>query len=292
MQSLPHQKPSPYDPVRYIDEDGYEVEEFKNLLQMREYIMLHEKDRRWSKKQGCHGGFEGTSYCTWEELRDKLVYGDEVATEFYKKKLATPATEEPKPVGIYMGIEGVAYDMGAVIAGEPECCLAMDNPENKKAIDIYVDIGYCCGAEAETIAYRGVAIVKLINTLISQGVIVNFHMCHYIDTCGHRLATLVTLPTDTVMISQVAFCCTPEYFRIISWLLNEMHLNEPGAGGRGRSMPSEDVRKRIQSTGGFYIPGGYVNTNWDNIRNQKEADEELERLYQQYLEGQKLGKVA
>lgn len=264
---------------------GYLVEEFDSLTQMYEYIKTHEHDKDWEYTRS-GDSFSGSSK-SWEEIKQMLLYGDQQLTDFYLKELPLPEYDTDTSSGVRMDIQGCGYDMGAVISGEPECCIAMDSPSTKECLDIYVDIGYCGSTGAETISRRGVSIIKLITQLVSQGVIVNFHLAHYIDTVGKSLATVITLPTDTLSVSQIAFICSPTFFRTISWLLNEIRTGEIGAGGLGCSQIKSKKIKEIKNSGGFYIPGGYIDSEWNHISNQKQADEKLLSMYEEFVTDQK-----
>lgn len=264
---------------------GYLVEEFSSLIQMYEYIKAHEHDKDW--EYACSGsGFSGSSK-SWEEIKQMLLYGDQQLTDFYLKELPLPEYGTDTSSGVRMDIQGCGYDMGAVVSGEPECCIAMDSPSVKECLDIYVDIGYSGGVGAEVISRRGVSIIKLITQLVSQGVVVNFHLAHYTKTFGRDLATVITLPTDTLAVSQIAFICSPTFFRTISWLLNEIRTGKVGAGGSGRSEINSKKIKEIEDSGGFYIPGGYIDSGWNRVKNQKEADEKLLRMYEEFVTDQK-----
>lgn len=269
-----------------VYKDGeYLTEEFDSLTQMYEYIKAHEKDKEWEYAQG-GDSFSGSSK-SWDEIKQMLLYGDQQLTDFYLKELPLPEYDTDSSSGVRMSIEGCGYDMGAVISGEPECCISMDSPSTKECIDMYVDIGYCGGVGASTIARRGVSIVKLITQLVSQGVIVNFHLAHYINTAGKKLATVMTLPTDTLSISNIAFICSPTFFRTISWLLNEIRTGYVGAGGDGCSKIDRDKIKDIEQSGGFYIPGGYIDYGWKNVKTQEQSDKKLLKLYEEWVQKQK-----
>lgn len=266
--------------------DGYYLtEEFDSLVQMYEYIKAHEKDNDW--EYACSGdSFSGSSK-NWHDIKQMLLYGDQSLTDFYLKELPLPEYDTETSTGVRMDIQGCGYDMGAVISGEPECCIAMNNPDVKETLDIYVDIGYRGDTNADTISRRGVSIVKLITQLVAQGVIVNFHLAHYIDTVGHKLATVVTIPTDTLSISNIAFICSPTFFRTISWLLNEIRTGKVGAGGDGCSRISYAKIEQIEKSGGFYIAGGYIDNEWNYIKTQEESDTKLLSLYNDFVQKQK-----
>lgn len=271
---------------RTFKQEGYLIEEFDSLAQMKSWLDASPLDKTFSWR-GIDRSFTGGAK-TWEEEKEKIIFGDGVSTEALGKQLAsTLPSPLDSPVGIAMGVEGCAYDMGAVISGEPECCLRMDELTPTESIDIYVDIGYSGGVGADTINRRTIAIMKLINQLILQKVIVNFHLAHYTTVSGrYKLGTILTIKGTEGLIPQVAYLCRPSFFRIVSWNLNEIRCGING--GSACSQPSDDLIKFIKREGGFYIPGGYVDWFWRDVSDQESADKYLMESYKKFLKDRKV----
>lgn len=271
---------------RTFKQAGYLVEEFDSLTQMKSWLDASPLDETFSRRS-IDRSFTGGAK-TWAEEKEKIMFGDIVSTEALGKQLSSTASSPlDSPMGIAMGVEGCAYDMGAVISGEPECCLRMDELTPVESIDIYVDIGYCGDVEADTINRRTIAIMKLINQLVLQKVVVNFHLAHYTTVSGkYNLGTVLTIKGTEGLISQVAYLCNPSFFRIVSWNLNEIRCGING--GNACSRPNEDLRRSIKKDGGFYIPGGYVDSFWSDVDNQEEADNHLMESYERFLKDRKV----
>lgn len=270
---------------RTFKQEGYLVEEFDSLAQMKSWLDASPLDKMFSRRS-IDSSFTGGAK-TWEEEKEKIMFGDSVSTEALGRQLAsTLSSPLDSPVGIAMGVEGCAYDMGAVISGEPECCLRMDDLTPVESIDIYVDIGYSGDVDADTINRRTIAIMKLINQLVLQKVIVNFHLAHYTTVRGeYKLGTILTIKGTEGLIPQVAYLCSPSFFRIVSWNLNEIRCGVNG--GSACSQPNKDLIKSIKKEGGFYIPGGYVDCFWSGVSDQESADKYLMESYERFLKDRK-----
>lgn len=270
---------------RTFKQEGYLVEEFDSLTQMKAWLEASPLDKDFSLRD-INRSFTGGAE-TWEKEKDKIIFGDSCSTEALSRQLASTALPSlDSPMGIAMGVEGCAYDMGAVISGEPECCLRMDDLAPVESVDIYVDIGYCGGINKAVINRRTTAIMKLINQLILQKVIVNFHLAHYTTVSGrYKLGTILTIKGTEGLVPQVAYLCSPSFFRIVSWNLNEIRCGING--GHACSQPSSELIESIKKEGGFYIPGGYVDRFWEDVDNQEKADEYLMESYEKFLEDRK-----
>lgn len=277
-------------PPKLYNIEGYAVQEFDNLLHMWDFIKQNlDLNKNCSIKRQWRNSWANPSLKKPEEVVDMLVYGNDNATQEFMELVNIPEITTDSSSGVRMSIEGCGYDMGAVISGEPECCVAMDSPNVKECVDIYIDIGYCGYVIASAITHRGVAIYKLINTLLTQGNIVTIHMCRYADYGGYnqQIATVLTLPTSDLSISQIAFVSSVEYFRMLCWQLEEMMLGSYSCGGDCQSGTPEKVIAKIKQDKGLFIPGGYVDPRFDGVNNQERADELVMEYYEKYIVDQK-----
>ena len=66
-------------------------------------------------------------------------------------------------------VTGAAYDPGAYISGQPECWMAFEPREEKRAIKIAVNIAVSGGVRTGTFERRGLAIAALAMALNAQG---------------------------------------------------------------------------------------------------------------------------
>ena len=176
------------------------------------------------------------------EILDRTRYGDTKATATLLDGLKQATGEGESQTGVSMDIEGVAYDMGSVVSGEPECCISMEQPSTKKHIEIVVDLGYSGSTSARTINYRSIGIVNLVSTLQAQGYMIDLYvMSMYLNNkCMHR----VKVNTETFCVAQLASVTTTSYWRGLGWLTVEIMRDKKSDGGRdGSSLPKEKLEK-------------------------------------------------
>lgn len=74
-------------------------------------------------------------------------------------------------------VQGMAYDVGAYLSGEPECWLAHEETASKRAVRLVVDLGVSCGVPHHAIETRGIAMCGLVLALQAQGYPVTVDVC-------------------------------------------------------------------------------------------------------------------
>lgn len=219
----------------------------------------------------------------FDDIIDRLRYGDEKMTTLFLDNLQNCKENGEENTGIHMDIEGFSYDMGAVVSGEPECCVSSGYPAVKPHLDIYIDTGYCGGVEPKIIAYRGIAIYQLISNLLSKGYLLDIWIVHYIDTQGKHYCQRVKLSTEYLTISQLAFAGKCEFFRVVTWLLTAIQMNKPIYTGEGMSMPRSEVVEDLKNNG-LFIPSGYTDGRFNHC-NKEQALEYVTEIYNNYVKG-------
>lgn len=217
-----------------------------------------------------------------EETLKGFDYGFQGNTEYFLENLSDTSNGEYTDNCIRMDIEGCAYDMGAVIAGEPECCINMQTRGIGKRIEINIDLSFHCGFTAEEINNRGIAIVRLINTLLAKGYIVDLYVYCYNNQDDMDVYYKTKISTETLTISTVAFISSVEFFRKIDWITTEVLRGKPSEDGLGCSRySSSEVQNKITKSG-LCIPGGYQGCNHDNVRSVEAATKWVQKLYEDY----------
>lgn len=266
---------------------NYKIQDFDSMNEIAEYIQNTPEIDRYEliSKSYLRSESSFLGIDSFDKVLDRLRFGDDKMTTMFLDQLATLKTEEGETQNaFFMDTEGVAYDMGSVVAGEPECCINQGYPESKPYIKIYIDTGYCGGVSPKTISYRGVAVYQLISNLISRGYIVDVYFIHYIDTSsGGFYAQTVKLSTDYLVTSQIAFGGTCEFFRIVTWLLTAIQCKDKYYTGSGRSMPSTEVIESFKKEG-LFIPSGYTDGRFNNC-DQQQAIQYVSEIYNEYVEG-------
>ena len=271
---------------KFYGSRNYKIQDFESMNEIAEYIQRtpHINKYKLISKDYLESESSFLGINSFDKVLDRLIYGDDKMTTMFLDQLATLETEEGETQNaFFMDTEGVAYDMGSVVAGEPECCINQGYPESKPYIKIFIDTGYCGGVSPKTISYRGVAVYQLITNLISRGYIVDVYFIHFIDvSSGGYYAQTVKLSMDYLVTSQIAFGGTCEFFRIVTWLLTAIQDNWKGYCGEGRSQPSSEVIKALKKEG-LYIPSGYTDGRFNSC-NQKQAIEYVSEIYNEYVE--------
>ena len=264
----------------------YEVEEYDSMNEVAQYIEETPDINKYSLADNSYlreeGHFLGIS--KFDDILSRLKFGDEKMTTRYLDTLENLKDNSSIDISTFcMDIEGVAYDMGAVVAGEPECCINMGAPDTKPYLKIFIDTGYCGAVRPQVITNRGVAIFQLISNLIAKGYILDIYIIHYITVSksGHQhYAQLIKLSTEYLVTSQIAFGGTCEFFRIVTWLLTAIQIKDKYYTGNGRSMPDKKVIEEFKKEG-LYIPSGYTDTRFNDC-DLDTAMDLVSKIYNEY----------
>ena len=265
----------------------YRIQEFESMSEIAEHIINTPEITKYSLAQNdfleSEGHFLGIT--NFEDIISRLKYGDDKVTVKYLDKLENLQSYSDTSNTCYkMDIEGVAYDMGAVVAGEPECCINLGAPDTKPYLKIYIDTGYYAGTSPSVITNRGIAIFQLISNLIAKGYILDIYIIHYIrvDVGSYPYyAQLVKLSTEYLVTSQLAFGGTCEFFRVVTWLLTAIQISRPSYYGEGKSQPIKEVIEDFKKDG-LYIPSGYTNSEFNSCDLDKAIDL-VTNIYENYV---------
>lgn len=265
----------------------YPTWDFDSMSEIASFIESHKDYKEYALTQSrclCEEpDFYGVT--SFDEILKRLRYGDEGMTMQYLNNLKENKDDDFINDSIHMDIEGFAYDMGAVVSGEPECCVNSDAPSIKPHLNIYIDTGYRGAVSPEIIANRGVAIYQLISNLISKGYILDIWIVHFIDCVGlkgSKYCQRVKLSTEYLTISQLAFAGKCEFFRVVTWLLTAIQGESKRYTGGGRSMPTSDAVREMQKDG-LFIPSGYTDDRFNNC-SKDEALRYVTEIYNKYME--------
>lgn len=271
--------------IEYKDGD-YEVQAFSCLSEVADYLEKTKDLKKYSltKSSTLGEGFYGVR--NFSGILPCLREGKQAQTEVFIKNLKDAGTTIDVNEGIFRDVEGFAYDMGSVVDGTPECCLNSGSPVVKKGINIYIDVGYSGSVEPETIDYRGFAIVKLLNTLIAEGYLLNVNIIHFITAKGRYLAQTFKINTDILDLSSIGFAGTCEFFRVVTWLLTAIQLEDKSYEGDGRSKPEQSILDSIKDRGDLYIPSGYTDSAFNDC-SKEGAEKRVIEIFNKWLERNK-----
>lgn len=260
-------------------ESMYEVAQYlENIKDLDRYSLTDERELTAERH------FYGIS--KFDGVLDRLKYGDTETTKTYLDKLKSAQEDGEEINNIHMDIEGFAYDMGAVVSGEPECCVNSGHPTVKPHLNIYIDTGYSGGVSPSVIANRGVAIYQLVSNLLSKGYLLDIWVVHYIDCSnGDSFCQRVKLSTEYLTVSQLAFAGRCEFFRVVTWLLTAIQKKDYRYTGSGKSEPSRSVVEELKKDG-LFIPSGYTDGRFNGC-SKEQALEYIVEIYNEFVGRQK-----
>ena len=272
--------------MREYKADGYSIREFDSLCEVANFLEHTPDLYKYTMTQrdtlNRENDFFGVT--SFDGILDRVRYGDKTQTENFINELKDLDSYDELDTGIFRDVEGFAYDMGSVVNGEPECCLNFGSPEEKRTLTIYVDLAYAGIASSKDINNRGFAIVKLINTLIAKGYILNLYVFeHSVTDDGGKYVEQIKIDTSTLAISNIAYVCKCEFFRVVTWLLTAIHMKDKRYHGDSTADVPNPYIDGIRKRGGLYIAGGYGDHRLYHCH-KEEAEEIIMEYYNKFVE--------
>lgn len=220
---------------------------------------------------------------------DGMNYGFPETTDYFKNILTQIKSCTKSFDGIFMDYEGFAYDMGAVVSGEPECCVNMGLPVPTPCVKIFVDIAWSSYISATSIFNRGIAITNLVNTLLINGCVVDLYAIRYNIQHDMDIFFTTKIDTKTLSIANIAFMCSPCYFRKIGWITTDCIRDKESEIGRGMSRMTDFLLKKIKDDKIFFIGGDYTNEDiCEHLNSIEQANEYILKIFKVYCEENKL----
>lgn len=276
-----------YETIEKYRDRIYPVLNFENLVEIVDYIRNYPDLKKYDFVHRINSGesaeFLGTN--NLDKTLERLKYGNDEVTTIYLANIKDLKSENgDDSQGYYMDIQGVAYDMGAVVAGEPECCINQGAPNPRPYLKILIDTGYNGRVKQGTIDNRGIAIYHLINSLIAKNYILDVEFIHYIDMMGMPYAQRFKISLENLVLSQIAFFGTCEFFRAVTWLLTALQSKRKRYDGRmGKSMPSDGAIRQFKKEG-LFIPSGYTDERFNDCT-LEQAKKYVTEIYNNFVEG-------
>lgn len=223
------------------------------------------------------------------ETLDGMNYGFAETTDYFKNLITKIKSCTKSFDGIFMDYQGFAYDMGAVVSGEPECCVNMGLPVSTPCIKIFVDIAWSSWISAEQIFNRGVAITNLVNTLLVNGCVVDLYAVRYNIQDDLDIFFTTKIDTKTLSIANIAFMCSPCYFRKIGWITTDCLRDIPSSPDRGCSRMTDFLLNKIKQDKIFFIGGDYTNSSiTGHLNSIEEASEYILEIFKKYCKENKI----
>lgn len=148
------------------------ITHYKNLTALVDHV------RELPYREGWRGGGRSDNEWhggTWEQTFKLVEYGWPEGSQQASKMSVSIAdraiqgTSSALVPEIVYDVTGAAYDPGAYMAGVPECWLAFQPHEEKRAIRMVVNIAVSCAVSVEVFRRRGIALSALALALNAQG---------------------------------------------------------------------------------------------------------------------------
>lgn len=242
--------------------------------------------------EGVRKANEDTGWCSehcksYNEALQCLRYGNPKLTQEYIDAIKDIEEFGDEDRSTYMDVVGYAYDMGSVVNGTPECCVNMDFPEPKKFLNIYVACAQPWYVDKKNINYRGVAIANLINTLLIKNYNLSIYFIYSANYDDYPLAHVFKASGQLLCMSEIAFYCSVEFFRMITLPLDGMVANDYKKYGQCQGKTPQALKEKMIEENAFFIPNLYDNDkfNPDNITNTpQKAQEHINNLFNAYCE--------
>lgn len=278
--------------IKYtIDNNGKKIKaiDFDNLNEQLLYIQNPIKNKTYSVidqvKQ--EDDFYGTH--TLDQSLQGMKYGFDNDTNYFLDNIAQVQNDDGLTGGIHVDVEGFAYDMGSVVEGIPECCLNSNLPTPTPSVTIMVDIAFSWCVSARAISNRGIAITNLINTLLLNGYIVDLYLLRYNSQYDLDIMYTVKIDTTNLSIANIAYVCTPEYFRKIGWITTDVLREKESEIGRGQSKILPFMLNKIKKEKIFFIGGDYSDSNiTSHLDSVKNANNYILKTFKKYCKENKI----
>lgn len=235
---------------------------------------------------------EWSGNCSFGDAITRFQHGNTSYTQAFLEGLKAEEMFAEENTSFGMDVEGIAYDMGAVLDGNPECCLSQGYPELKRMLKVCVDITFSARIEPDVIRYRGIAIANLINTLAQLGYILDVDVLYIHDKYNlvgaRNLYEFFRINTQTQCTAEFAFYMTPEFMRILCFAIAEIHNARKGGrrdiGGDAYGHIAGDFLKEMEEESVFFIGGSYNDVAMGAVNTQAEANALIVKRFNEFCE--------
>lgn len=226
------------------------------------------------------------SFCplSWEEAMDQALHGEaKKASDFSKVVDEIQSRMETEVPRLTHDVTGQILDVGAFVAGEPECFMRRGPKPAPRSVPVYVDMGFSGGTSARTIQTRAAAITALVDELQTMGLIVDLHVARRQRLSDRSKPVIVDVAIDCrpVDVNILSYVCSPEFQRRWTWAVFEDYCdkNNPDYGGYGSG---QEMARPEEA--GFMFVGSYDNA-WRSSwwRDEDTARDHIMEMVGQFL---------
>lgn len=280
--------------VKYsINNNGRKIKcfEFEGLVEQLESIMPLIKNNTY----GIVDEIKNDSKDNWNgkynltQTINGMKYGFQAETDYFLECIEEIRTQDALSEGMYMDVEGYAYDIGSVVQGVPECCINTGIPTPTPSITIMVDISFSCVFSSEQLNNRGIAIANLVNTLLLNRYIVDLYFMMYNTQSDMDVMYTIKVDTKTMPISTIAFMSSTDYFRKIGFITMDYMRDKQSSRGRGQSTLHNFMLNKFKKNDIFFIGGGYSNNELSShLDTPQNADKYLLHMFEKFCKEHKI----
>ena len=255
---------------------------FDDLLDMTDWLLSKEVNQPdWHS----HGKMD-SDFCSmsWDEAVENALHGEAKNAKRFAglidKVSSMLHTEMPT---LTHDVCGEILDVGAFVAGEPECFLRKLPRPAPKCIPITVDMSFVWYTTNQVIENRAASIVALIDELQRVGMAVDFKVqctTQRFEDKKKDLVIDVDVPCKPVDINTISFICSPGFLRRYSFAVMEHYAghDKPAHGSYSRGIPLERPEEP-----GFLFVGSYDNEfhsrNWETLESSKDHIIEMVNMW-------------
>ena len=260
--------------------------QFSDIMDVAKFIDENRNKQNWRVvRKGCS---DWDNNCNFDKAYNQMVYGYKYEQKLMDE-LADFRDENVLDMGwLSMDIEGSAYDMGAVVQGVPECCIAETAVEEKKHLRLVASVGFSAGMESKYIVNRGVAIADLAGSLMLKGYVVDLDFLME-DNPNHshlpKVVFFVRVPQSGLCASTIAFLTSSQFLRKICIGVSDFILGVD-VNGSATGFKTEEVMKWCKENALYFEDGYDIDDNAqmrEMYKTPAKSRETVKRLYDEWL---------
>lgn len=225
---------------------------------------------------------------------ESALTGNAVEIQKYKDKLTEVLNKNSLDVSMRMDVEGVAYDMGAVLSGEPECCIQQEFVVPKRELNILYTFACPWYFTVDQLYNMGVAALTLQSKLKELNYVVNLkHVEFYNSSVSSKeqMCLSIDINNEFNPTSLMAATSHPTFFRTLGFMHKRIYIPQDSGGNGNASWPNSDFGGVVPFTEildldpykTFQIPSAYDNSAWrEESKTPESAVKFLAKLFNEW----------
>ena len=229
-------------------------------------------------------------YRHFEDFLEKLNIANVNVPKIYFYNIKTPKTTIEDNDGFQLSNEGIAYDMGSVIEGNPECCIAPKGLNQKKYVKIKIHNFISARFNKEYIDNRAIAIANFVNNLVVKNYIVDLELFaeetfeeDWKEVCSTTFS--MKIPTNIINIPRIAYILSTEFYRGILWLYGAIKVGNYNIdNGRNDITDFEEEFTKCAKNNEFFIKALNSDEDFSNFDSLEAANKAILESWNKFVE--------